>query len=232
MKTKPLGHKSYGSIPHLPGSRRGPADKGLQPEQARILTEKTRNKHDVIYVTEKLDGANVSVAKIDGKLVPLMRAGFTAKDAPYEQLRMFHDWAMENYNRFDSLLDDGERLCGEWLAMAAGTIYNLKHEPFVAFDIMVEHNRTLTEEVFDRCYAHGFVTPALLHKGEAYSIESAMNRLGLEGFHGAEMSEGAVWRLESKEKFVFMGKYVRPEKVDGKYFEKFTGKTVWNWRPE
>jgi hypothetical protein len=26
---KPLGKKAYGSIPHLPGSRRGPADKGL-----------------------------------------------------------------------------------------------------------------------------------------------------------------------------------------------------------
>lgn len=37
---KPLGHKAYGSIAHLPGSRRGPADKGLSEKQASILIDK------------------------------------------------------------------------------------------------------------------------------------------------------------------------------------------------
>ena len=37
---KPLGKRAYGSIPHLPGSRRGPSDKGLSDQQAAILTDK------------------------------------------------------------------------------------------------------------------------------------------------------------------------------------------------
>jgi hypothetical protein len=80
---KPLGHRAYGSIPHLPGSRRGPADKGLSEHQARILTEKGRDKHDTIIVQEKLDGSCVGVAKLDGRLVALIRAGFPAAGSNY-----------------------------------------------------------------------------------------------------------------------------------------------------
>ena len=53
---KPLGHKNYGSIPHLPGSGRGPGDHSCHEGQARIATEKRRDGLDVIIVQEKLDG--------------------------------------------------------------------------------------------------------------------------------------------------------------------------------
>src|SRR5437868_8962216 len=38
---KPLGQKGYGTIPHLPGSRRGPGDKGVNEGQFRICCVKT-----------------------------------------------------------------------------------------------------------------------------------------------------------------------------------------------
>lgn len=62
--TKPLGHKAYGSIPHLPNSRLGVGDYHCHEGQARICCEKARDKHDRIIVTEKLDGSNVCVANI------------------------------------------------------------------------------------------------------------------------------------------------------------------------
>ena len=65
---KPLGHKSYGSIGHLPGSRQGRDDVGIDPGQARIVLEKTRDRHDRIIVQEKLDGSNVAVAIFDSPL--------------------------------------------------------------------------------------------------------------------------------------------------------------------
>lgn len=37
LPTKPLGHKAYGSIPHLPTSRLGPGDHHVTEGQARIL---------------------------------------------------------------------------------------------------------------------------------------------------------------------------------------------------
>ena len=38
---KPLGQKGYGTIPHLPGSRRGPGDRGVNDGQFRICCVKT-----------------------------------------------------------------------------------------------------------------------------------------------------------------------------------------------
>lgn len=66
---KPLGIKAYGHVCHLPGSRLGPGDHKLTPGQARILTEKARDKHDRIIVREKLDGSNVAVARVNGELI-------------------------------------------------------------------------------------------------------------------------------------------------------------------
>ena len=61
---KPLGQKCYGSIHHLPNSPLGPGDYCAYPGQARIATEKPRDKHNLIIVQENLDGSNVAVAKL------------------------------------------------------------------------------------------------------------------------------------------------------------------------
>jgi hypothetical protein len=51
--------------------------------------------------------------------------------------------------------------------------------------------------------------------------------LGTYGTYGAlDPVEGAVWRVERNDKVDFLAKYVRPDKVDGSYFE---GEPVWNW---
>jgi len=59
-----------------------------------VLTEKPRDRHDVIIVQEKLDGSNVAIAKVDGQLIPIGRAGYPAVSSKYEQHRLFHNWAM------------------------------------------------------------------------------------------------------------------------------------------
>lgn len=234
---KPLGHKAYGSIPHLIGSRRGPGDIGANKGQHRICTEKARDKHDVIIVQEKLDGSCVSVAKINGEVVPLIRAGYPAKGSNYKQHHLFHDWVWKNIDRFQHLLCDGERVVGEWLAQAHGTVYELPHEPFVIFDIMHGHERLTADSVHDRCIQTetGFITPWRLHEGGPVSIETIMEKLGSYGGHGAQdIAEGAVWRVERQGKVDFLSKYVRPQKgPDGKYLESVTGgEPVWNWQPQ
>ena len=55
--------------------------------------------------------------------------------------------------------------------------------------------------------------------------------------HGAiDPIEGAMWRVESKGNkgnVEFLAKYVRHDKVDGRYLPKVSGQPeVWNWRPE
>ena len=230
--TKPLGQKAYGSIPHLPGSRLGPGDHHCHPGQQVIATTKPRDKHDRVIVTEKLDGSNVCIAKVEGQILAINRAGYLCQSAPHEQHQIFAHWVRENESRFDNLLADGERACGEWLAQAHGTIYQLPHEPFVVFDIMAGMRRTPWAEAERRCAELGVVTAGVISDGPAFSIEDALAAVA-ESRHGAlDPVEGAVWRVERKGEFDFMAKFVRHDKVDGKYFPQLTGgDIIWNWTP-
>lgn len=227
MKQKLLPNKSYGSIPHLPGSKTGPADRTVNDGQYRICCVKLPSKQYRVIVQEKLDGSNVSVANIDGVLTPLQRKGYAAISSPYEQHRLFANWVYENIDRF-KFLEPGERLCGEWLAQAHATRYQLKHEPFVAFDLMVETDRVVYSVLQER--AKGFVLPHLLHTGGPCSIEEACRRQN-PNIHGAiDPIEGAVWRVEKDNRVLFLAKYVRSDMEQGKYlFNKEN--EVWNWRP-
>lgn len=230
MPIKILGQKSYGSIPHLPSSRLGEKDYCISEGQARIATLKTRDKHDIVIVQEKLDGSNVSVAKVDGNLYALTRSGYLAKESQYLQHRIFAEWVNENSIRFKELLNEGERLCGEWLAMATGTIYKLPHEPFVAFDLMTKSVRLPYLEYTGRAIYFDFVFPnCIQYNSTAMSIEMALQMMG-KGRHGAmETVEGCIWRVERKGEVDFLTKYVRHDKEDGKYFEEKTGnQPIWN----
>lgn len=228
---KPLGIKAYGSIPHLPGSRMGPADHHCHEGQSAICTEKARDRHDVIIVQEKLDGSCVAVAKVDNKIVALGRSGYLAQTSPFKQHQLFASWVRDNEARFSDSLLDGERMVGEWLAQAHGTRYNLKHEPFVAFDIMVGQKRMSFNNFNLRVLDSKFVVPHLVSIGEPVSIAHAVTLLGDFGHHGAnDVIEGAIWRVERRGQVDFLTKYVRPDKVDGKYLESVTkAEPVWNW---
>lgn len=231
-QVKPLGHKSYGSIPHLPGSRVGPEDHHCHEGQLRICTEKVRNKFDRIIVTEKLDGSNCGVARMDGVLYPLGRAGYVANTSKFELHQLFYGWVMQNQDRFMSVLRDGERLVGEWMAMAHGTIYDLPHEPFVIFDLMTGMDRLPHDELLARAKEGSFTTPRLIRDGAPISIKKVLEVLEPSGHGAKELVEGAVWRVENKGKFDFIAKWVRPDKVDGKYMPELSGKDpVWLWRP-
>ena len=230
MAVKPIPYKNYGSIPHLPNSRLGKGDHSISPGQASILTVKKRNKHDEIIVQEKLDGSNVGVIKLNGRIISLSRSGYTADSSPYLQHRLFADWVRTNERRFDAVLDEGERIVGEWLLQAHGTRYKLIHEPFVAFDIMKESKRLTYDEFIARIALKRFVSPFLVHRGESIAVDDAMALLGDYGRHGAiDYAEGLVYRVENKGKVEFLTKYVRGDKVDGRYLESVTGETaVWN----
>jgi hypothetical protein len=226
---KPLGHRAYGHIAHLPGSRTGPKDKHINQGQADICCKKARDKHDLIIVQEKLDGSNVAIAKINEQIVPLIRSGYKAITSRFKMHHRFHQWVMEREEIFKSLLKEGERSSGEWLLQAHGTLYDLPHEPFVCFDILASRERQTYQEVKNRCEAHNITTPFTFHVGGPLSIEDALKKLG-KGKHGAKDEvEGAVWRVERKGKVDFLAKYVKLGKEDGKYLPEISGeKTIWN----
>lgn len=226
---KPLGKKSYGSIPHLPGSRLGPGDYCISEGQARIATGKPRDKHDVIIVQEKLDGSNVSVAKVNGEVLALTRAGYLATTSPYQQHHFFASWVDQNKTLFQTLLDDNERLCGEWLAMAHGTRYELPHEPFVAFDLMTGIKRKTYDEFSNHLRQFDIAIPRLIHKGTSFAVDQMLEAIKISGHGAIDEVEGAIWRVERKREVDFLCKYVHHHKQDGKYFEENNGgNPTWN----
>lgn len=233
---KPLGRKSYGSIGHLPGSRTGPADHTTNPGQAAIATVAARLQ-DRVIVTEKLDGTNVAVLRLGREIVAINRAGWPARTSPYEMHHRFADWVEARRALFLDLLADRERLAGEWIAQAHGTRYaiNDADDLFVAFDLIADldgkDRRATHDELVNRTLRSPVRRATVLSDGPALSIEAAMDLLGPLGFHGAiDGPEGAVWRVETKGRFNFIAKYVKPAKRDGCYLPELTGgQPVWNF---
>lgn len=229
---KPLGIKAYGSIPHLPGSKVGVGDHTVSEGQARICTVQTRDRHDRVIVQEKLDGACTSVALVNGEIIPLQRNGSPAKDSPYEHLQLFHHWVKGNEPMFRTVLREGERLVGEWLAMTHGIPYDLPHGPWVVFDLMVGGQRLTVDDLSERVSAY-FEMPSVLSHHNPLPVDKIMrlNRsFSGRGNHGAETKmEGAVYRVERKGAVDFLAKWVRPDMETGRYLPMNNeGKLTWN----
>lgn len=229
---KPLGKRAYGSIPHLPGSRRGPSDIGLSDHQAAILTTKSR-PGDRVIVEEKLDGSCVAILITEAAPIALIRAGYRATDSHHYQHHLFAQW-VDSISKRLCWLHPGDLLCGEWLAQAHGTRYDLNHRlPFVLFDLFHDGARQSIDERNYVAVLSRLAEPKLLWSGPPCSIETAMEALGEHGHYGAmDRAEGAVWRVENPQHGTdIMGKYVRPGKQDGCYLPEVSGAAeVWNWK--
>jgi hypothetical protein len=237
MNQKPLGMKAYGSIGHLPGSRLGPGDHCVSPGQAAICTVKVRDKHDVVYVQEKLDGSNTAVAMVNGEILALGRAGYLAQTSPREQHQLFAAWVRANEERFRVVLREGERLCGEWLAQAHGTRYDLAAagcDPWIPFDLMRGHERLTVAEMMDRVQVEFPVMPSLrVPLGPCEPQKALAEFQDANRFRALDPLEGVVYRVEHKRKVDYLAKYVASLKLDGVYLPEISGKaTVWNWRPQ
>jgi hypothetical protein len=127
----------------------------------------------------------------------------------------FADWVMRrNWSR----LPVGYRLCGEWMQVAHGTIYE-GVSPLVGFDVFDGENKRIPHDAAREMMGSLDITGAhVISDGPPLSVEGAMSALGVNGFHGAtEQVEGAVWRVERYGQFDFLAKFVRHDKQDGKY---------------
>lgn len=222
--TKPLGHKAYGSIPHLPGSRLGPADHCVNDGQAEIAT--VGRSGYTVFIQEKLDGSCTAVAKIDGEILALGRAGYLAETSTYKMHHMFARWVDERKNIFDGLLNNGERVVGEWLAQAHGTIYKIatENDLWAPFDIMNGHDRVPTMQVYERLEPT-FRCPQLL-LANAHAPNQLLMSIASRRQHSriTDDVEGVVYRIEKGGRVIYLTKYVVSDKVDGQYLDQ----DIWN----
>ncbi len=77
---------------------------------------------------------------------------------------------------------------------------------------------------FASCFS-GLAVAHVVHDGpNAVPIGVVIDALGTLGFHGAiDPVEGAVWRVEREGRVDFLAKYVRADKIDGKYLTQISG---------
>lgn len=223
---KPLGIKAYGSTPHLIGSRVGPADHTMPLSQSLLFTSGKGRPGDRFVVSEKMDGSCCAVAKSNGNILALQRAGYFAEHSPYELHRVFHRWVLQRAAMFDEMLAEGERLCGEWLHTAMGTLYRIDDpdQLFVGFSIIGGQQRIPYDDFAARCRKFDRPTAHVLSDGPPLPVETALEMLGEKGFHGAlDGTEGVVYLHEKKGRFCAIGKYVKQGKVDGRHMSSITG---------
>lgn len=230
--------RTYGSIPHLPGSRIGKTDKYVTGGQARIATQKPRDGHDKIIVQEKLDGACVGIwMDNEYALYPITRSGNPCARSQYIHHHLFKDWSDYQIDRVRQVLRPGERLVGEWLALAHGTRYFPERvcgwEPFVAFDIMQGQERLPYEQFMARVEGI-FQTPPVISENCPQSIET-IRRLAPESRYGGDHIEGYIWRIE-RNKYAkngpyvdFLCKWVNDDFEPGALLPEISGELIWNW---
>ena len=235
---KPLGRKAYFSIPHLPGSRTGPADWYLKEHQADLLTVAARDNQrhrDRVVVTEKVDGSCVAVARVGDDVLALNRAGYDAATSPHAVHRGFARWVAARSGLFRERLAPGERVPGEWLQIAHGTRYDILADDdlFVPFDMIVpgrdrgQERRLPHDAQRERFAAMGLKGANVLWDGGAVALADVLAKLGERGAHGAvDEAEGVVYRMETNGAFNFLAKFVRPGKVDGRFLKGLASNDV------
>jgi len=227
----PLNQQLYGSIPHLNRSRVEKTDRYLSIGQARIATTKLRDKYDTVIIQEKLDGSCCGVARIDDKLIALTRSGNLCVESSFPHHHHFNTWMFEHYDKFYSILQNGERLVGEYLGLAHGTKYTLDgRDPWVAFDLMCGHIREPYDILHERV-ADSFCLPPLISYGPPREISWVQQECPTSRY-GGEYVEGWIWRVERHCKVDFVCKFVEPWYVAGKYLPGYGGQDdIWNWQP-
>ena len=237
LNTKPLGRKIFGKIEHLSNSKLGTKDISAPLWKNKICTVKKRDQYDKIIVQEKLDGSCCGVTKLNNQIIPLTKRGYIAISSPFRFLHAFHYWVMYNTKRFESLLNEGETIIGEWMLKTHSTHYVLPHEPFVAFNItksVKTKNDTIIFKIphydfYILADKYNFITPSTVHIGDAIDTSTAMEKLiaknALHNIHGTQGTpEGLIYTVErlvkSKEEnsynkhitiVDFVAKYVNPE---------------------
>ena len=185
-----------------PNSKLGEGDYYIGEGQERILTLKARDKHDNILVFEKYDGSNVGVANFENKIFALTRSGYEASTSQYKQHHCFANWVKKRELLFSDMLQNGERITGEWLAQAHGLVYNIEVEPIVFFDYFTKNNeRLLQSDLRQITGKYGLNMPRLLSEGEPITVSELLPILNLKtkGIESVELPEGMVYRVEGKE---------------------------------
>lgn len=126
----------YPSVQHLPWNPNAKGDKIATEQDISVLFSAP-----LVYVQEKIDGANCGMAFLDGHPVvrnrtKILRKGQELKNPSQKQFAAAWNWMHDRKDRFAKLDEAGPySVYGEWMVQQHGMAYDALPEWFVAYDL-------------------------------------------------------------------------------------------------
>lgn len=196
--------KNFGHIGHLSGSKMiDTEDKLLSPTEQNKFTVCKRDKSDVVYITEKIDGMNAGVVKREGYLYPINRKGYDVRTMGVVQTELqllgeeWARWVDDHYALYDLILLEGERLVFENSILQHTLRYKFRCDPvFLLAKYSAANKRVNYKALTTLAQSCGIQQPPLLNAGIALPPQTIIDQYpkGLVGVQGK--MEGVVYIYE------------------------------------
>ena len=211
----------YPRTKHLPWNPNATRDDLIATEdECRIIFESDR-----VQVTEKVDGANVGMAK--GPIIRnrnhILHKGYTARTAAKKQFAPLWGWYYEHAHLFDELerLAPDTSVFGEWLLATHSVEYDRLPSYFLAFDLYDYGSARFVDPFEARVIlvAAGFEVVPLLHAGPVRDPEQLAAMLRQRSpFSSTDLCEGAYIKVGDGRWVMHRFKMVRHGFVAGSHF--------------
>lgn len=136
-----------------------------------------------VVITEKMDGENTTIYK-----------DYCHARSIDSKHKEYHSWLLSYIRQFQYLLNDNERVCGEYLYAKHSIYYNNLPNYFMVFSIWQDEKCLSWQETIDRCKELNLITVPILYVGQYNKevIDKAIKEV--ESHNG----EGIVMRLASE----------------------------------
>lgn len=226
--------KNFGHISHLTGSKLiDDEDKLLSEEEQNKYTLSKRDRNDLVIIFEKIDGMNAGVIKKNGVLYPINRKGYDTRNMglinPDLELlgNEWAKWVDAHYLKYDSILEEGERLVFENCILQHTLQYKFKCEPvFLLAKYDVKNKKINHTQLTSLATKNDISQPPVLNIGVAIPPQLIIQQYpkGIIGVHG--LMEGIVYNYEHNGEHESCAKFVSnpimgTRNVVPKYYNKY-----------
>jgi hypothetical protein len=169
-----------------------------------------------LVVEEKVDGANVGIALVDGLLTIRNRSAMLGENgAIHPQFHSLFGWVAEHAEALTEALADGSTLFGEWLYARHSLGYSRLPDWFLAFDVRMIDGSFLTVADRDRLCAAVGATPVRRLAVGRFTLDALTMLIGTPSLYRDGPIEGIVLRQERDGRLVRRAKIVDPSFVAG-----------------
>ncbi len=213
-------------LPDFPRTRHLPWEPNASRDDVIATLDECRSIFsENVEVTEKVDGANVGIALVDGE--PLIRnrnhilnKAHTARTAAKAQYSPLWNWFYENRSAFEKL--GAHSVYGEWLLARHSIAYETLPSYFLAFDVFDQHDQKFLDPHIARSMLieAGLPCVPVLHTGPLESAAHLSKLLNRQSAFAPDPAEGIYLKIGDGSHMVQRFKMVRPGFIAGEHWSK------------